>query len=34
MGLGDDLLFLGESERIHKQTGKKYYEKSIGKWCI
>lgn len=23
MGLGDDLLFLGEAERIHKQTGKK-----------
>ena len=23
MGLGDDLLFLGEAEQLHKKTGRK-----------
>lgn len=25
MGLGDDMMFLGEAEKIHKETGKKIY---------
>ena len=32
MGLGDDIIFLGEAERIHKETGKTIVPLYYSKW--